>query len=103
MTEATEEVKAPKPDGVGKTATKAILAGMDNDQAFAAARAAHPEAKTTMASINWYRNKLRGDGAKCDDGSDVKTSRELKPKAEKAPKAPKKAKEPKAPAADPLA
>lgn len=100
--ETTKEPKAKK-EGVGFTATNSILAGMTNEDAFKAVQAAHPEAKTTMASINWYRNKLRQDGTKCADGSDVKTSRELRaaskpPKEPKAPKA-KKADKP----ADPLA
>jgi len=89
-----EKAKKEPKQGVGYTATQAILAGKSNEEALAEVQKAHPESKTTMASINWYRNKLRGEG------KDVKTSRELRAanKPEKAPKA-KKGDKP----ADPLA
>lgn len=81
-TEKVKEKKERTPkDGVGKCATDAIKSGKTNDEVLAIVRAKFPEAKTTAASINWYRNKLRGEG------HDVKTSRELnaaKPKPEKA-------------------
>lgn len=73
--------KAPKT-GVGTVALAAIRAGKTNEEALAAVQAEFPEAKTSMASINWYRNKLRGDGEK------VPTARELKKKAKKAKKDP---------------
>lgn len=90
-----EKVKKEPKKGVGHTATQAILSGKTNEEAYAAVKAAHPEAKTTMASINWYRNKLRTDG-----NTSVKTSRELSAanKPAKEPKAKKAAK-----GADPLA
>ncbi len=70
----TPEKAAPKR-GVGTVAIEAIMAGKTNEEALAACRKAFPEAKTTLASINWYRNKLRGEGKK------VPTARELKKKA----------------------
>ncbi len=70
----TKEKAMPKR-GVGTVAIEAITAGKTNEEALAACRAAFPEAKTSLASINWYRNKLRAEGKK------VPTARELKKKA----------------------
>lgn len=75
----TEATKAPKV-GVGTVALEAIRAGKTNEEALAAVRAEYPEAKTSLASINWYRNKARSDGEK------VPTARELKKKAKAASK-----------------
>ncbi len=66
-----------KKRGVGSAACDAIMAGATNEEALTKVQAEFPEAKTSLASINWYRNKLRSEGAK------VKTARELK-KAAKA-------------------
>jgi hypothetical protein len=79
-----------KKRGVGTAATEAIMGGATNDETLAAVHKEFPEANTSIASINWYRNKMRADGKK------VKTSRELT-KARKAAEA-KTAKE----SADPL-
>lgn len=65
------ETKEPKR-GVGTVALEAIRAGKTNDEALEAVKAEFPEAKTSLASINWYRNKLRSNGEK------VPTARELK-------------------------
>lgn len=65
--------KAPKR-GVGTVAIDAIVAGKSNEEALEACRKEFPEAKTSLASINWYRNKLRSEGKK------VPTARELKKK-----------------------
>lgn len=80
----TKEKKEPKR-GVGTVAKEAIRAGKTNEQALEAVKKAFPDKNTTMASINWYRNKLRGDGEK------VKTAREMKKAAEPKAAAPKKA------------
>ncbi len=72
----TKEKAAPKR-GVGTVAIEAIMAGKTNEEALEACRKAFPEAKTSLASINWYRNKLRTEGKK------VPTARELKKKAAK--------------------
>lgn len=89
------EEKAPRErkDGVGKLAEELILAGSTNEQVLAAIQAKFPEAKTTKASVNWYRNKLRADHP------DVQTSREIRA-ASKPAKAKKSGAA--APAADPL-
>lgn len=82
----TKKKAAPKR-GVGTVAVEAILVGKTNEEALAACREAFPEAKTSLASINWYRNKLRAEG------KDVPTARELKKKAaDKKPAAKKSAK-----------
>lgn len=75
-----EAEKAPKR-GVGTVAIEAIKAGKTNEEALEAVKAEFPDAKTSLASINWYRNKLRSDG------EDVPTARDLK-KAAKAEAAP---------------
>ena len=72
-----DKIKEPKR-GVGIVAQEAIKAGMTNEEALAVVQEEFPEAKTSLASINWYRQKLRSDGDKS-----VKTARELK-KAAKA-------------------
>jgi replication-associated recombination protein RarA len=70
-----------KKPGVGKTAIAKIIAGFTNEEVLAAVHAAHPTNKTSTASMNWYRNKLRSEG-----NTMVKTNRDLK-KAQKAAKA----------------
>jgi hypothetical protein len=69
----TAEQAAPveKTPGVGDKAKELIRAGLGNKEVLEGVQAAFPAAKTTMASINWYRNHLRGLG------EDVKTAREL--------------------------
>lgn len=81
-TEATVEKKAKGP-GVGAYAKELIQAGKTNQEVLDAVKEKFPEAKTSMSSVNWYRNKMRSDG-----DSSVKTSREIKAanKPEKAPK-----------------
>lgn len=83
-------VKAP---GIGDIAKQLIRDGLGNKEVLEQVKVQFPEAKTSMASINWYRNHLR------DLGEEVKTARELsaagKPSAEdvKAQKAADKAAE----------
>lgn len=72
QTEGQNAEKAPKAPGVGDLAKDLIRAGKTNEQVLEAVREKFPDAKTSMASINWYRNKLRGDG------ETVPTARELK-------------------------
>jgi len=63
-----KELKAPKR-GVGTVAMEAILNGASNEEALVAVRKEFPDANTTKASINWYRNKLRKDEAVCTGGA----------------------------------
>ena len=77
--EAKTEDKAPKR-GVGTVAMEAIAAGKTNEEALEAVKAEFPDAKTSLASINWYRNKMRADD------KSIPTARDLK-KAAKADEA----------------
>lgn len=63
-----KEPKEPKR-GVGAVAMEAILNGASNEEALAAVRKEFPDANTTKASINWYRNKLRKDGTVSTGGA----------------------------------
>jgi hypothetical protein len=84
-----EEPKEKAP-GVGDLAKQLIRDGKGNKEVLEAVKAAFPEAKTSMSSINWYRNHLRGLG------ESVKTAREIsaagKPTAEDKKAAKEKAK-----------
>ena len=66
-------------------AKELIRAGKTNEEVLAAVKEQFPDAKTSMASINWYRNKLR------TDGENVPTARELKADAKAEQKAAKEA------------
>jgi len=83
--------------GVGTAAVEAIKDGKTNEETLAMVKVEFPEAKTTLASINWYRNKLRTDGDKT-----VPTARDLK-SAAKAAAAAAEAEAAPAADADPLA
>lgn len=65
---ADDKPKEPKR-GVGTVAMEAILNGATNEEALAAVRKEFPDANTTKASINWYRNKLRKDGTVSTGGA----------------------------------
>jgi len=71
MSDEETEVKTPKY-GVGTVAIGALRGGKTNEETLEAVKAEFPDAKTSLASINWYRNKLRSDGEQ------VPTARELK-------------------------
>lgn len=85
--------KEPKAPGVGDVAKQLIRDGKTNEEALAAIKEQFPEAKTSMASINWYRNKLRADGEKVPTARELKADTKAEDKAKKdAEKAEKKAK-----------
>ena len=67
--EKAEKEKAEPKRGVGAVAMEAILNSATNEDALTAVRKEFPDANTTKASINWYRNKLRKDGAICTGGT----------------------------------
>lgn len=46
-------------ESIGGAARKAILQGATNEDALAAVRKQFPGAATTLASVAWYRSKLR--------------------------------------------
>lgn len=83
--EAADTQPAEKAPGVGDLAKDLIREGHTNEEVLAAVKEQFPEAKTSMASVNWYRNKLRGDG------ENVPTARELKADAKAEQKAEKEA------------
>ena len=64
-----EKEKAEPKRGVGTVAMEAILNSATNEDALTAVRKEFPDANTTKASINWYRNKLRKDGTICTGGT----------------------------------
>ena len=64
-----EKEKAEPKRGVGAVAMEAILNSATNEDALTAVRKEFPDANTTKASINWYRNKLRKDGTICTGGT----------------------------------
>ena len=57
---------------IGSVAENAIRSGANNAQALHAVLRVFPKAKTSMACISWYRQKLRRDG------EPVPTAREMK-------------------------
>lgn len=63
---------APAKRGVGTVAQEAIKAGKTNEEALATVKGEFPDAKTTLSSVNWYRNKMRAED------KSIPTSRDLK-------------------------
>ena len=80
---AAEQTKEPKGPGVGDVAKELIRAGKTNEEVLAAVKEQFPDAKTSMASINWYRNKLRGDGENVPTARELKADAKAEQKAEK--------------------
>jgi len=64
-------------DTIGSVAEKAIVGGASNQEALDAVRDRFPEAATSMASISWYRSKLR------KERDDVLTDREARERSGK--------------------
>ena len=91
-------VKVP---GVGDVAKDLIRAGKTNEEVLASIKEQFPNAKTSMASVNWYRNNLRQAGEnvptarslKADGKAEEKAKRDAKKAEEKAAKDAKKAEE----------
>ena len=90
---------------IASVAYAAIQAGKDNKEVLADVQKQFPDAKTGMASINWYRNKAREEDPKIPTSRDITKKRTAeKKKAEKAAKeAEKKAGKGKPAADDPTA
>ncbi|MBR0876928.1 hypothetical protein JQ608_06890 [Bradyrhizobium liaoningense] len=55
----------------------ALKRGKTNAEALAAAKRVHPHTNMSLPTINWYRNRLRAEGAK------VPTEREARRKSSK--------------------
>lgn len=92
------ETKPPKPlklKGVtiGSFALEQMKKGLDNKAVLDAVKAKFPDAKTGMASINWYRNKAVNEGVEGVRGSRAITSEALAVKKEKEKAEKAKAKE----------
>jgi hypothetical protein len=106
-TEAKTEAKAEPKRGIGTAAMEAILNSATNEEALAAVRKEFPDANTTKASINWYRNKARKDGMTCTGGAykgkPVPNAREMSKDAKGAEPAKAADTKPKAADADPTA
>lgn len=65
-----------KKRGVGDAAKDAISHGLTNEEALAAVRKEFPDGRTSLASINWYRSKLRAVNKSIKTNREVKRSRE---------------------------
>lgn len=52
---ALKAPKAPKAESIGAFIRAKMAEGLTNEEILAAVQAAKPEAKTTVASIRWYR------------------------------------------------
>lgn len=106
-TDAKTEAKAEPKRGIGTAAMEAILNSATNEEALAAVRKEFPDANTTKASINWYRNKARKDGKTCTGGAykgkSVPNAREMSKDAKGAEPAKAADTKPKAADADPTA
>ena len=57
---------------IGEVVMEAIRTGRTNADALAAARARFPQAKTTIASVAWYRSHLRSEGEKIPTDAEVR-------------------------------
>lgn len=55
--------------------TKALLERKSNEEVLEEVKKIFPTSSTTVATVQWYRNKLR------KDGKDVPTARELRREA----------------------
>jgi len=71
-------MKRSKPESVGEAAERALRAGKTNEEALAFTLRSFPDASTSLASINWYRNKLRQEGARVPTAREVRSRREAK-------------------------
>lgn len=55
--------KAPRGLGIGAFCKELIIAGKSNEEVLTAATKKFPDNKTSAASVAWYRNKLKSEGA----------------------------------------
>ena len=60
---------------IGGVARDAILKGASNEEALAAVRKKFPRAATSLASVAWYRAKLRRDGEKVPTDREARSKR----------------------------
>jgi len=64
-----EEAKA---SAIGAIIERELLAGRSNVDVLRAVIAAHPDAKTSVATVNWYRGQMR------KQKKEVPTAREIR-------------------------
>lgn len=57
---------------IGDVVMETIRSGGTNADALAAARARFPQARTTLASVAWYRSHLRSKGEKIPTDAEVR-------------------------------
>lgn len=85
---AVEKKKPGRQPSEGPTiasvAMAAIKARKDNKEVLALVKAQFPEAKTGMASINWYRNKAREEDPSLPTSRSIGAESRAKAKAAKA-------------------
>ena len=56
--------KSKKPRTIAETITAALKRGKTNAEVLARVKKDHPHADTSLATVNWYRNRLRQAGTK---------------------------------------
>lgn len=81
--EKAEKVVKEKGPTIASVALAAIKAGKDNAEVLAEVKKQFPDAKTKVASINWYRNKAREEDKSIPTSRDITTKRNAAKKAEK--------------------
>lgn len=79
--------RAPKGAGIGDAIREALKAGKTNPEILEIVKKKFPDASTSLASVNWYRGKMRAAGEKVPSGRELKGP--AKPKTAAAPKAKK--------------
>lgn len=80
-TTETPAEKKPRGMGIGKRAKDLIREGKSNKDVLDTLQKEFPTAKTTMASVNWYRNNLRAKGEKVPSAREVKAAEAPKTEA----------------------
>ncbi|WP_027521732.1 hypothetical protein [Bradyrhizobium sp. Ec3.3] len=57
---------------VAEIVIAALKRGKTNAEALAAAKKAHPYTTMSLPTVNWYRNRLRAEGAKVPSDREAK-------------------------------
>ena len=78
---ATQTPKADRPT-IGNVACEAIREGLTNDEVLVRVYEQFPRARTSIASITWYRNSLKAAGENIMNSRDIKAKRIAEAKAE---------------------
>ena len=77
-------VPSPKADRptIGSVACEAIREGLTNDEVLVRVYEQFPRARTSIASVTWYRNSLKAAGENIMNSRDIKAKRIAEAKAE---------------------